>query len=111
MKYLLRVLTSPSCWIRSAPTNKELDAAINKLLDAGANITANSYTTTLGPLYLWTANFPYDYGRENTIDGIGLPSRKTVFRLYDTIAALKDAEISASLSRKMKGTNENQKNA
>lgn len=103
MKYLLRVLTNPSCWIRSSATNKELDAAINKLLDAGADITFDSHTTTLGPLTLWTANFPYSYGQEYTIEGIGLPSRKTVFRLYDAIAALKAAECSSSLSRKMEG--------
>ena len=101
MKHLLRVLTSPSCWLRSWRTNKDLDAAINKLLDAGADITFDRYTTTLGPLSLWTANFPYSYGRENTIDGIGLPSRKTAFRLYDTIAAIKAADSNSILSRKM----------
>ena len=103
MKYLLRVLTNPSCWIRSSATNKELDVAINKLLDAGADITFDSYITTLGPLTLWTANFPYSYGQEYTIDGIGLPSRKTVFRLYDTIAALRAAKINSRLSSKMEG--------
>jgi len=103
MKYLLRVLTNPSCWLRSAATNKELDAAINKLLDEGADITLHVCTTTLGPLSLWTENFPYSYGGERTIKGIGLPSRKTVFRLYDTIAAIKAAESNSRLSSKMEG--------
>lgn len=103
MKYLLRVLTNPLCWIRSSTINKELDAAINKLLDAGADITFDSHTTKLGPLTLWTENFPYSYGEEYTINGIGLPSRKTVFRLYDTIAAIKTAESNSRLSCKMEG--------
>jgi len=97
MKHLLRVLTSPSCWLRSAATNKELDAAINKLLDAGVNITADGYMATLGPIFLWAEAFPYIHGG-HTVDGIGLPSRRTVFRLYDTTTVIKDI-------------NENQKNA
>ena len=100
MKYLLRVLTSPLCWLRCEATNTDLDAAINKLLDAGADITSNEYTTRLGPLILWTENFPYAYGGDYTIKGGGLPTRRTVFRLYDAIAAV---SITERLSRKMEG--------
>lgn len=84
MKYLWKILTTPSCWIRLYPTNKLLDAKIVELLDNNARLFCHprSEKIVLSYLQLWGANYPYAYGALYDSE-YGMPSRATVFRLAE----------------------------
>ena len=88
MKYLFRILTTPSCWIRNYPTNKQLSDKINKLIecvDTKILVHDGGYKISLGNLDLWNANYPYGSYRLYDNKGYGMPDRCTTFRLCDKI--------------------------
>jgi hypothetical protein len=89
---ILKVLTTPRCWIRNDPTSKAWDKELNKLLDTN-NIILGSYrgesdsyyTLLVGDVEVWVSNFPYAYGSKHRagLAEAKLPSRATVFRLRE----------------------------
>lgn len=83
--YLWEVLTTPKCWIRLCATNKVLDSEINKALDNPKFDDISSYTVNLNGMMLWIENYPYAFGSVYGNDSLGLPSRRTVFRLRDEL--------------------------
>lgn len=86
MKTFLRILFTPRCWVRNYPTSKVWDKKLNELLDKYPIAVLNAYVVRLGEAHIWISNYPYAYGYLH-VGGMPeyLPSRKTVFRLYDTI--------------------------
>lgn len=105
MKYLLKTLLTPSCWLRPEFTNYKLDHKINELINNKSSVklprlsTGSVYYYTydmigpasveLGGMRIWTGNYPFSYGgcylTNYAKDLKGLPSRKTVFKLKEYI--------------------------
>jgi len=78
----LRVLTTPSCWIRNYKTCKHLSRFINDALDSGgAPVQFSEFRVKLASKTFWAGNFPYAYG----LVGSRMPDRATVFRLADAV--------------------------
>lgn len=100
---VLRILLTPSCWIRLGPTSLAMTQFIDAMLDAGVvPVRASKWEHTLGGVKLWTRNFPYAFGYlESARPEDGLPSRRAQFRLADAIAAA-DAAALAALAREAK---------
>lgn len=90
IKTFLRILFTPECWVRNNLTSPKVTKFINDSLDAGhLPVSSGLYTHELNGKTIWTANYPYAYGRI-CIDGsvlktTKLPDRATVFRLHDVI--------------------------
>jgi hypothetical protein len=80
---LFRILTTPSCWIRNHPTNKALDLWMIEALKNPEFSEVNFYTIVLNNKQLWIENYPYCYGYLHGYESYGLPSRSTVFALFD----------------------------
>jgi|GEM_PF-3855257 len=109
IKMFFRILFNPSCWKRLYPYSKEWDKKLNDFLDTNPKIlNLDKYSVHFeGDVFIWIANFPYAYGNELNFEiskfnnsGMNnnkkilftlikrptvIPSRKTVFRLYDYI--------------------------
>lgn len=72
-------LLTPSMWIRNKVTDQALDEWFRECLSEGVYFTHISiYTARLKGVEVWIANHPY---ASFTVDGSGLPSRLTVYRL------------------------------
>jgi hypothetical protein len=84
---LFRILTTPSCWIRVNPINKALDAWVIEALKKPEFSEITLYTIVLNGKKLWVENYPYCYGHLHSHQKYGLPSRSTVFALFDAISA------------------------
>jgi hypothetical protein len=84
---LFRILTTPICWIRVHSTNKALDAWMIQALKNPEFSEITSYTIVLNNKKLWIENYPYCYGYLYGHQTYGLPSRSTVFALFDAISA------------------------
>ena len=96
MRYLIRILLTPGCWVRNSRSGKEISRFIQERLAAGERprLTWDGYRIELGGKAFWGANYPYAYG--SVIHGMAfsdgpLPDRKTVFMLHD---AVEEAEFS-----------------
>jgi len=92
LKHILRVISTPSCWLRNYPTSESWDYALNRLLDKYSPSVSHMrcHTIMLGETEVWIANKFYAYGheyrwRQRHFGGFKLPSRKTAFRLNDAI--------------------------
>lgn len=85
LKYLVRVLLTPTCWIRNERTNNVWDRELNQLMEKYDFQPITGYTARLGPVELWVANHPYASFtlRNQTF----LPKRTTVLRAYDKYVA------------------------
>ena len=72
-------LLTPSMWLRNHTTDQALDEWFRECLSEGVYFThIGRHTAKLKGVEIWTANHPY---ASFTVDGIGLPSRLTVYRL------------------------------
>lgn len=72
-------LLTPSMWLRNHSTDQALDEWFRECLSAGVHFTnIGSCTARLKGVTVWIANHPY---ASFTVDGSGLPSRLTVYRL------------------------------
>lgn len=81
----LRILFSPSCWIRIGSTSKVLDDWLRVQLNKKTEIIIESnYRVRIDNVVLWTGNFPYAYGNVDGNDN-AYPSRAVVFRLNDAV--------------------------
>lgn len=86
LKYWLKVLLSPGCWIQNESYSSAWDKKLNELLDTEKfELTSRSvFSMKLGSYHIWTANHPYasftiDIGGGNRVR----PSRATIFKAYD----------------------------
>lgn len=89
---MIRVIRNPRCWDRLGKTDVEWDFVLNGLIDKykpslPPYTRSFNHTIMLGEILIWTANFPYSYGSPYALSGADkvLPTRKTVFRLYDMV--------------------------
>lgn len=92
LKNLLRILKTSSCWYRLYKTDKAWDSHINGLLDNPIfevnRLDDNcDFTILLNGYCIWVENKFYSYGHLYNIayNDRKLPSRVTVFRLYDAV--------------------------
>lgn len=94
IKTLFKIITTPSCWIRSYDTCKFWDARLNSLLDnEDFEISDTGYAAYFpkSNIRVWVSNFPYCFGyfygkgRYCTQASGVLPTRTTVFRLHDML--------------------------
>lgn len=85
VKMLLRILTTPTCWIRNHDYSAEWDRRLNCALDKGAIISdVGTHTVKINGDQIWISNHPY----ASAVPYLGLqvmPSRATVFRLMDAV--------------------------
>lgn len=78
MKYTIKVLITPSCWIRNYQTSKNWDKKFLKLLEENKWGSPDQYTACLGDIVIWIANYPYASFNPCSTAGLRvLPSRKT----------------------------------
>lgn len=87
MNNLLRIILTPGCWIRNYRKCSHIDNLINKLLDSGDIQIESECMAIIGGRTIWIGNAPYAAG--TLYEGkpvMGMPSRRTVFRLMDAIA-------------------------
>lgn len=72
----------PRYWVKNFDTCSTLTAKVNSELDNGnVQFTSTHYHVIVGPMRLWTANYPYAFGEIED----KMPDRKTVIRLHDYI--------------------------
>lgn len=85
---MFRVIINPIRWVRSDLYSKSTDRITRDLIEKNAPIERiREHVTKIGPLKVWTSNYPYAYG--SLFDCIGssesLPSRRTVILLKEYI--------------------------
>jgi len=83
--YFLRVIFTPSCWIRNEFTNREWDREINIQLQNPVFTKKSEYTCDFNGQKIWISNYPYDYCTDYETGIKGMPSRKTVFKFKDAL--------------------------
>lgn len=108
MNMMLRILLTPSCWVRSYKTDETVDKFVQMIIDHKDEIEwikcddLYTYIKLRGSIYgLWDCNGWHSYiSRINLIKSMDdphirekrcedkMPSRKTCFRFYDEIGKL-----------------------
>lgn len=83
---LFRILTTPRCWLRNHLTNKVLDEWMIEALKEPKFSNYGSFTIDLNGKTIWIENYPYGCGEVYGKAHLGLPSRSTVFKLFDAIS-------------------------
>lgn len=83
---LIRVLTTPSCWLQNNSYSRQWDRRLNELMAKHKFVRVSKHTARLGDLLIWVANHPYasfsPYGEhEQDIR----PRRVTIFRAHDKL--------------------------
>lgn len=92
MNYALRILLTPSCWLRNFRTGKAITNFIRQRLESGEKPTIEAFGHIgLGGKLFWGHNYPYAYGTEycGCFNEGPMPSRKVVFMLNDAVEAAK----------------------
>lgn len=108
-KYALKVLISPSWWIRNYPTSRDLDKVYRYLLDHKDEVNVigrDPYNLDLsfrGRRYsIWWANFPYAYLSRTEVTeedgrvtrcGKVLPTRATAMEFYEVFGASPEGRV------------------
>lgn len=86
LKYTIKVLLTPSCWIRDHPTSKVWDMRLLNLMEENKWRVNDRYTACLGNIEIWIANYPYtSFNPCNTAGLRVLPSRKTSLYAMDRL--------------------------
>ena len=93
MKYIIKVLLSPVCWLRNYKYSKQWDKELNKLMKEHKFTSPTEYDVMLGKRKLWIENYPYacfdDSYNWNIPDTLytdkRMPSRVTVLKLADKL--------------------------
>lgn len=90
MKYWLKVLFTPSCWLQNESYNSEWDEELNRLMDSGEKFKdVSSHTAIIGGHCVWIRNHPYASFTPyyTAIPQIIRPSRATILRAMDKLVA------------------------
>lgn len=83
MKYLLKVLITPSCWIQNNKYSAIWDDKLNRLMATHKFEHLNSCESKLGGLIIWIENHPY---ASFTYTRIKVrPSRRTILRAFEKL--------------------------
>lgn len=85
--YSLRVIITPSCWIRNHSIDQSFNEGMITALNDPEFNRIDEHFVELNGIKLWVCNYPYCYGCEDLPTGLTfLPSRVTVFKLHDAIS-------------------------
>jgi hypothetical protein len=88
MKYWIKVLLTPSCWIRNYPYSKEYDDICLKQLENPVFTNVGEHYAQLNGKLVWINNYPYAaFHLERGRLAYKLPSRRTVFKLKEALEA------------------------
>lgn len=86
---LLRVLLTPSCWMRVGKYSTEWDLEFTELMENHTFEGRKEYSVQLGPVRVWLGNHPYASFSSFKYDGQvvcgPLPKRITVLRAMDKL--------------------------
>lgn len=86
LKYTIKVLITPSCWIRDQSTSKVWDMRFLKLLEENKWERPEPYTACLGNIEIWTSSHPYaSFSAWNPVRLRVIPSRKTSLYAMDRL--------------------------
>lgn len=89
-KYLMKVLITPSCWVRSYQTSEVNDEKLLDLLKKHKFKKIDNSTASLGGVVFWVGNHPYSSfflikASALTTKEKMLPKRTTVLYAYDRL--------------------------
>lgn len=85
MRFDLARLLTPRAWVQNYPTSWVYDDLVNTLLDEHGITRVNHYEAKIGPLSIWTGNYPYAYASPYRSGPSVLPSLKTRRRIHDLL--------------------------
>lgn len=84
-RYIWRILTTPSCWLRNSKVSKAWDVRLNEMLDEPTFSKVDRYTVTLNGVSIWVENRFYAACSIYPEGDEFLPRRSTVFRFFDAL--------------------------
>ena len=84
LKYTIKVLLTPSCWIRNYPTSKVWDMRLLNLMEENKWRGNDTYTAYIGKEEIWIKNHPYASFEPGAMVQM-LPSRKTALYAMDRL--------------------------
>lgn len=61
MRFDLARLLNPLAWVQNYPTDWAYDDLVNALLDEHGVTRIDKYEAKIGPLHIWTGNYPHAY--------------------------------------------------
>ena len=84
IKYFLKVITTPSCWIQVDKYSKDWDDILNKLLEKENFKDFGTHRAKIGNTEVWVSNMPYG-AFSVTLDNktVLRPKRTTIFKAYE----------------------------
>lgn len=83
---MVRVATTPSCWLQNHPYSKAWDKALIRLMSENKFQAIDSYTARIGDKELWVGNHPYSSftpWRSGIVEV--RPSRATILMAWDKL--------------------------
>ncbi len=85
MKYWLKALFTPGCWLQLQSYNKCWDEELTRLLDSGEKFkNVSTHTANIGGYIVWIANHPYgSFTPNHAFIKEFRPSRATILRAMD----------------------------
>lgn len=89
--FILRVLFLR--FVRTERTCPIWSETLNLLMDADAKISEAGRTTKIGPVFVWTSDWPTSYGHEYISGDRAVPDYATQKRLRDYISRKRGIEI------------------
>jgi len=90
IKYFLKVIFTPDCWIRDNGTDIKWDKWMWKALEYPIFTELTHNTVKLESTTIWIQNYPYDtYYSPAATPHDNLPSRRTVLKFHDALKKFK----------------------
>lgn len=84
MKYFLKVLFTPSCWLQNYLYSSNWDKLLNELMETHTFTNVTEYTANLGNVRVWIENYPYAAFTPDRSIKVR-PSRRTILKAYDKL--------------------------
>lgn len=90
MKYWIRVLLTPSCWIQNKPYSAKWNALLNKLLMEEEFTDVTEFYARIGGIQVWINNHPYaSFSPYHGNFELNIrPRRSTILKAYDKLATI-----------------------
>ena len=83
--YFIKVLLTPTCWLRNSPTSRHWDASVLENLKSPEWSDLQKHTVKLNGKTIWISNYPYASCTDHRAIREFMPSRITVFKFFDAI--------------------------
>lgn len=84
LKWFLKVLFTPACWVQNYPYSKDWDEKLKRLLEERRFVNVTYYTAEISGHVVWIANHPYasfSLYREPLVR----PSRRTILKAMEKL--------------------------